>query len=70
MKDVKWGERPRAFVTLRPGATATEDELEAHVRSLLAGYKVPREFVQVDELPHNATGKIVKFELRKRAEQD
>ena len=64
--DERWGERPRAFVTLRSGADVSDDQLVTHVRSRLAGYKVPREFVRVDELPHTATGKIVKFELRGR----
>lgn len=64
--DEKWGERPRAFVTLRSGATATDEELIAHVRSQLAGYKVPRDFVRMTELPQTATGKIVKFELREQ----
>ena len=65
--DEKWGERPRAYVTLRPGALVSDEDLVGHVRSLLAGYKVPRDIVRVEELPHTATGKILKYELRRRA---
>jgi fatty-acyl-CoA synthase len=60
----KWGETPHAFVVLRPGATATEDELIAFVRERLAHFKAPREVTFVDELPKTATGKIQKFVLR------
>ena len=41
--DAKWGERPKAFVVLKPGATTTEEELLDHVRGRIARYKAPRE---------------------------
>jgi len=64
--DPKWGEAPLAFVELRPGAPASVEELVAHCRSLLAGYKVPRE-IRFEAIPKTATGKIQKFQLRERA---
>ena len=64
--DDKWGETPLAFIELKAGATASADELKAHCRSLLAGYKVPREF-RFEEIPKTSTGKIQKFVLRERA---
>jgi fatty-acyl-CoA synthase len=64
--DAKWGETPIAFVELKPGAATTADELIAHCRSLLAGYKVPRE-VRFEAIPKTSTGKIQKFMLRERA---
>jgi fatty-acyl-CoA synthase len=54
-------------VTLRPGALVSDEDLVGHVRNLLAGYKVPRDIVGVDELPHTAIGKILKFELCRQA---
>jgi fatty-acyl-CoA synthase len=63
MPDAKWGEVPCAFVELRPGASATAEEIIAHCRQFLAHYKVPRA-VQFGELPRTATGKIQKYELR------
>ncbi|MEP7299474.1 MAG: acyl-CoA synthetase [Burkholderiales bacterium] len=65
--DDKWGETPVAFVELRAGATVTAAELVAHCKSLLAGYKVPRE-VRFEEIPKTSTGKIQKFALRGRAQ--
>lgn len=78
--DDKWGERPRAYVVLRPEAipTGTDEErseaydaLEqvviAHCRAHIAGYKVPRDVVVVDELPRTSTGKVRKNELRDAA---
>jgi fatty-acyl-CoA synthase len=62
----KWGERPKAFVVLRPGATATADAIIAHVRGQIARYKVPDYVDFVAELPKTATGKIQKFQLRER----
>ena len=62
--DDKWGERPKAFVVLRPDHTATPQELIAHVRIKIAGYKAPRDVDIVAELPKTSTGKIQKFVLR------
>jgi fatty-acyl-CoA synthase len=68
MPSEKWGESPHAFVILRAGATATEDELRAFARENLAHFKCPQAFHFVTELPKTATGKIQKFVLRgKRA---
>ena len=64
--DDKWGETPCAFIELKPGAKATPDELIAHCRSNLAGYKCPKHVVFV-ELPKTSTGKIQKFKLRELA---
>jgi len=64
--DDRWGERPKAFVVLRDGAAAAPDELRAHVRGLLAGYKCPDVFEVLDELPRTSTGKVRKTLLRER----
>ncbi|MEP7452227.1 acyl-CoA synthetase [Phyllobacterium sp. SB3] len=66
--DEKWGETPMAFVEMKPGHTATAEELIAHCRGLLAGFKCPRHVV-FEEIPKTSTGKIQKFELRKRARE-
>jgi fatty-acyl-CoA synthase len=60
----KWGEAPYAFVVLKPGASASSDELRVHCREKLAHFKVPHGFAFVPELPRTATGKIQKFVLR------
>jgi fatty-acyl-CoA synthase len=60
----QWGEAPHAFVVLKPGMTATEDELRQFARQLLAAFKVPKGMTFVTELPKTATGKIQKFVLR------
>ncbi|GMU72612.1 MAG: acyl-CoA synthetase [Burkholderiales bacterium] len=64
--DPKWGETPRAYVELKPGSNATPDELNAHCRKHLAGFKVPKGY-EFCELPKTSTGKIQKFVLRERA---
>jgi len=64
--DPKWGETPLAYVELKPGSHATAEELIAHCRTLLAGYKIPRE-VRFEDIPKTATGKIQKYLLRERA---
>ena len=64
--DDKWGERPKAFVVLRPGTSATQQELIAHVKTKIAGYKSPREVVIIMDLPKTSTGKIQKFVLREK----
>lgn len=61
--DDKWGETPCAFVELRAGETATEQEIIAWCKTLLAGFKVPRHVV-FGEVPKTSTGKIQKFKLR------
>lgn len=60
----KWGESPHAFVILRQGSTATEEELKSHVHSGLAHFKTPQWVTFVDELPKTATGKVQKYLLR------
>jgi fatty-acyl-CoA synthase len=65
--DEKWGETPCAFVELKPGATATAEEILEYCKAHLAGFKRPKHVV-FGELPKTSTGKIQKFELRKRAE--
>ena len=62
--DDEFGQRLRAVVSLEAGAELSEAQLQDHVRTHLARYKVPREVVFVDQLPRNATGKILKRELR------
>jgi fatty-acyl-CoA synthase len=59
-----WGERPKAFVVLKDGASAEPDELIDHVRSQLAHFKAPDEVEIVIELPKTSTGKIQKYVLR------
>jgi acyl-CoA synthetase (AMP-forming)/AMP-acid ligase II len=64
--DQEFGERLRAFVVLKPGAQLSEEAVRAHVRENLARFTVPRDVVFVDVLPRNATGKVLKRELRAR----
>jgi fatty-acyl-CoA synthase len=66
--DEKWGEVAAAYVTLQEGASATEEEIIAHVRERLARFKAPRS-VTFTELPRTSTGKIQKFVLRDAAWQ-
>ena len=66
--DDRWGETPCAFIELKPGAAAKEQDFIDHCRKHLAGFKVPRTIV-FGELPKTATGKIQKFALRKKAEE-
>jgi len=63
--DEKWGERPKAFVTLKPGMNATEQEIIAFCREQIAHYKCPTA-VEFMELPKTSTGKVQKFVLRDR----
>ena len=64
--DARWGETPCAFVELKTGAQVTPEDIVAHCKQHLAGFKVPRAVV-FGELPKTSTGKIQKFELRKQA---
>jgi fatty-acyl-CoA synthase len=67
--DEKWGERPKGFVTLRPGAAISEAELIAFSRETLPGFKAPSE-IDFCELPKTSTGKIRKVELRERVRRE
>ena len=64
--DDEWGERVRAFVSLRSGEQATEQDIVGWAKREMAGPKVPREIVILPELPKNPTGKVLKRELRER----
>jgi long-chain acyl-CoA synthetase len=63
------GETVAAFVSLKPGASATAEELIDHCKQRLAAFKYPRRVDILDELPKNASGKILRRELRERAPQ-
>jgi acyl-CoA synthetase (AMP-forming)/AMP-acid ligase II len=65
-RDEKWGEVVRAAVVLRPGETATADEIVEACRGRIADYKLPREVEFLDELPRTGSGKISKKMLRER----
>ena len=67
LPDAQWGERVHAVVVLRHGFDADADELRAHVKRLIAGYKSPRTFQFVDALPLSAAGKVLKRDLRCKA---
>ena len=61
--DAEFGKRLRAFVVAEPGAALDADEIKAYVKGNLARYKVPREVIFLDDLPRNATGKLLRREL-------
>jgi fatty-acyl-CoA synthase len=66
MPDPKWGETPCAFLEIKPGVEVTAADIVTHCKQHLAGFKVPKAVVFGD-LPKTSTGKIQKFELRKKA---
>lgn len=63
VEDREFGQRLKAFVVLADGARLSPDELKSYVKSHLARYQVPREFVFTDELPRNQTGKLLRNQL-------
>ncbi len=67
--DEQFGQRLKAFVVVREGVEPSAEELTAHVKANLASYKAPREIEFLHELPRNATGKVLKRELREREAQ-
>jgi long-chain acyl-CoA synthetase len=62
--DEKWGEAVKAVVVLKPGASATQEDIIAHARAAIAGYKCPKSVDFVEALPRNPSGKLLKRELR------
>ena len=64
--DERWGERPEAVVTLRPGTTLDLETLQRHCREHLAGFKLPKALHQIQALPRNPSGKVLKRVLREQ----
>ncbi len=62
--DPQWGEAVHAVVVLRPGQEATQEDIVAHCKAMIAGYKSPRSVAFVDALPMTGAGKILKTRLR------
>jgi long-chain acyl-CoA synthetase len=60
----RWGEAAKAMVVLRPGHSATAEEVIAHARQRIAGFKVPKSIDFLDALPRNAAGKLLRRALR------
>jgi fatty-acyl-CoA synthase len=69
VEDEEFGQRLKAFVVAEAEADISEEELRSHIKANLASYKAPREIEFLDELPRNATGKILKRELQARETQ-
>jgi acyl-CoA synthetase (AMP-forming)/AMP-acid ligase II len=69
VEDAEFGQRLKAFVVTRSGTEVSETELAAHVKAHLASYKAPREVEFLEELPRNATGKVLKRDLHAREKQ-
>ena len=64
--DEKWGEALLSILVMRESATLESESMIEFLRSKIAGYKIPRRYVQIDALPRNASGKVVKPVLRDR----
>jgi acyl-CoA synthetase (AMP-forming)/AMP-acid ligase II len=69
VEDEEFGQRLKAFVVVDEGVELNAEHVNAHVKANLAGYKAPREVEFLDELPRNATGKVLKRELKGREAQ-
>jgi fatty-acyl-CoA synthase len=68
--DDRWGEVGVAFVERAPGSEVTEADVRAHLEGHLARFKIPAQFVFVDGLPRNASGKVLRTDLRDRVQPD
>jgi fatty-acyl-CoA synthase len=68
--DAKWGERPKGFVILKPGETATAEDIIEHVKGQIARFKAPDAVEFLAALPKTSTGKIQKYVLREREWSD
>lgn len=65
LPDQEWGERVTAFIILRPGEALDKDRLNAHMKSRLSPFKVPKEYLAVNDFPRSPAGKILKRDLKK-----
>ncbi len=63
--DKEWGERVVAFLLAKPGQEISPDALKTHLKSRLSGFKVPKEYIIVSDMPRSPAGKILKRELKK-----
>ncbi len=68
--DAKWGERPKGFVILKPGETATAEDVIEHVKGRIARFKAPDAVEFLEALPKTSTGKIQKYVLREKEWSD
>ena len=64
VSDERWGEVPRAVVVLKEGASSSLERIQGHLEGRFAKYKVPKHYVEVDDMPRTASGKIRKNELK------
>jgi len=64
--DKEWGERVTAFIAPKPGQKVTPEELKTFLKARLSPFKVPKEYIILDELPKSSAGKILKRELKKK----
>jgi long-chain acyl-CoA synthetase len=69
LPDKEWGERVTAFIVPKPGKTVVPEELKLFLKSHLSPFKVPKEFILLDEMPKSPSGKILKRELKKQYEK-
>jgi fatty-acyl-CoA synthase len=68
--DERYGEELMAWIILRPGASATEDEVREFCKGQIAHYKIPRYVKFVDSFPMTVTGKVQKFKMRQMATEE
>jgi long-chain acyl-CoA synthetase len=66
LPDKEWGERVAAFIKPKPGQTIAPDKVKAYLKTKLAPFKVPKEYIIVDELPKSPNGKILKREIKRQ----
>ncbi|MFC4024037.1 class I adenylate-forming enzyme family protein [Oceanobacillus longus] len=64
LPDETWGEKVVAVIVLKKGETVDHEDLKAYCKKNLAGYKVPVEFIEEEEIPRNASGKVLKYRMR------
>jgi acyl-CoA synthetase (AMP-forming)/AMP-acid ligase II len=70
VEDEKFGQALKAYVVKSNGASVSEDDVKKQVKSNLAGFKTPKKVVFLKELPRNATGKVLKKELKEKHEEE
>jgi fatty-acyl-CoA synthase len=63
--DEKWGERLKAFVVAEPGQTISEESILEFCKERISSMKTPKDYAFIDQLPRNASGKVLKTDLRK-----